>query len=301
MTLTKKKKRILAELSLLLCGIVWGGGFVVMKSSLDTLPVNYLLGMRFLLAGGGLLLLIPRRIVRAGKQTLACGAVAGIAIYIAFYFQTMGLATTTAGNNAFLTAVYVILVPVMQWMVHRRKPGMNVLVAGVLCLSGVGVIALNQFSMAIGDVWTLVGGVFFAAHIVIVAHFTGRGINALELTCVQLITTGAVALAVAAVMETPPAPAVLVSADTVLSLLFLAGVCTLYAMGAQNVSLRYTPASHASLLMGTEAPFGCLFGILLLNEPFTLRFFAGALLIALSIVISEVGHFGKRASAPAKE
>lgn len=295
MTLTAKSKRMIAEIALLLCGIIWGSGFVVMKNTLDNLSVNYLLGIRFVLAALLMFAFMFRRMLRVNKQTVLGGIAAGAAIYSAFFFQTFGLTTTTAGNNAFLTAVYVLLVPLLQWALYKQRPGRNTLFAGIICLVGVGLIALNQFSIAIGDVWTLLGGILFAVHIVIVAHFTDRGVNALELTCIQFAVTGLIALAFAVPFETAPSAAVLFSNETLLALLYLVGLCTLFAMITQNVALRYAPASHASLLMGTEAPFGCLFGILLLGEPFTLRFFLGAAMIAGSIVISELGHFSKKA------
>lgn len=296
--LNNRKKIILAELALLLCGIVWGSGFVVMKTSLDLFSINWLLAIRFFLAALLLGIAVHKTIRRANRMTVLAGLCAGAASYIGFYTQTIGLNTTTAGNNAFLTAIYVVLVPFLLWLVYKKRPGFREFAAGILCLLGVGVIALNSsFSVAIGDMWTLCGGLFFAVHIVIVSHFTAKGVNALALSCFQFFFSSVFALIGALVAEPLPNPAMLFSTDAVLSMLYLICICTLYAMVAQNVGLRYARPSHASLLMSTEAPFGCLFGILLLGEPFTARFALGALLIAGSIIWSELGH-SKKAREP---
>lgn len=291
MALTDRKKTLLSELALLVCGIVWGSAFAVLKNTLDYIPMNWLLTLRFFFAGLILMLVLRKRVFRANQKTLLGGIAAGACMYIAFLFQTIGLTMTTAGSNAFITAIYVVLVPFMQWAVNKKRPGARAVIAAVACFLGVGVIAMStDFSIRMGDVWTLMGGVFFAAHIVVVAQFTAKGADVIALTCFQMFTTAVCAAAVAAFSEPLPQPESLFATETVLSMLYLILFSTVFCMGAQNISLRYAPASHAALLMGTEAPFGFLFGILLLDEPFTLMFLLGAALIAGSIVYSELGN-----------
>lgn len=298
--MTGRNKTILAQIALLLCGLVWGTGFVVMKNALDYLPVGWLLGIRFTLSGILLSLVFYKKMRALNRRTLLVGALAGLLIYVAFYAQTLGLSRTTAGNNAFLTAIYVVLVPFLEWFTTKKRPGMRAVFAGLLCLIGVGVIALDSnLKINTGDAFTLLSGVLYAVHIVVVAHFTKRGTDVMALTCLQFLVAGVCGLMVATLTETPPAMHVLFSNDVLFAMLYLVLLCTLFGMVMQNVGLVYAPAAHASLLLGTEAPFGCLAGIVFLNEPFDLRFFAGILLIAGAIVWSSLDG-NKQAAAPSQ-
>ncbi|HWR23110.1 MAG TPA: DMT family transporter [Feifaniaceae bacterium] len=290
-----KKQALLAEAALLLAGLIWGSGFVVMKNSLDLLPVNWLLTLRFFIAAAVLCGILWKRVLHVDKRTLAAGAVCGVLLYAGYYVQTLGLNETTAGNNAFLTAIYVVLAPLFHWFISGKKPGSHVFAAAVLCLAGVGLIALQQGMRAnAGDLLTLLCGMLFAVHIVAVAHFTEKGVDVFLLTGLQFLFAAVSGAIMGAFLEPFPAPETLFASETVSSLLYLGFGCTLLALLLENIGLKYAPVSSASLLMSTEAPFGFLFGILFLQEPFTIRFLFGALLIAGSIVLSELGHKLKR-------
>ena len=297
-----KKQVLMAEFALLFAGLIWGSGFVVMKNSLHLLPVNWLLALRFAMAAVVLCAILWKRVLRMSKQMLIAGIVCGVLLYVGYYVQTLGLSYTTAGNNAFITSIYVVLVPLFHWFISKKKPGAHIVLAAVVCLVGVGLIALQQgFQVNIGDVLTLFCGIIYAVHIVAIACFTEKGLDVLLLTALQFLVAAISAALMGAFMEPFPSAATLLLPETVSSLLYLGLGCTLLALLLQNVALKYAPVSHASLLMSTEAPFGFLFGIVFLQEPFTLRFLLGATLIAGSIVLSELGHKLKHKKQAASE
>lgn len=299
-----KRQVLLAEIALLFAGLIWGSGFVVMKNSLDLLPVNWLLAFRFAIAALVLCAILYKRVLRANKQMLLAGLLCGVLMYLGYYVQTVGLSYTTAGNNAFITAIYVVLAPLLHWFLSKKKPGAHTFLAAVLCLAGVGIIALtNGLSINMGDLLTLLSGMLFAAHIVAVSIMTEKGLDVFLLTGLQFFFSAVCAAVMGLLTEPFPAPETLFMGATVNSLLYLGFGCTLLALLLQNVGLKHAPVSHASLLMSTEAPFGLLFGIVFLQEPFTLRFFLGASLIAGAIVLSELGHkfLSKQKPAPAQE
>lgn len=286
-----KKQVLMAEAALLFAGLIWGSGFVVMKNSLDLLPVSWLLCFRFAIAAVILCAILWKRVLRMDKKMLIAGMVCGVLLYAGYYVQTLGLNYTTAGNNAFITSVYVVLVPLLHWLISKKKPKSHVTLAAVMCLAGVGLIALQQdFHVNIGDVLTFFCGIVYAVHIVAVARFTQDGMDVLLLTALQFLFAAVSGAITGAMLEPFPAPEILFMPETISSLLYLGLGCTLLALLLENVGIKYAPVSHASLLMSTEAPFGFLFGILFLQEPFTLRFLLGALLITGSIVLSELGH-----------
>ncbi len=286
MSVIRKHKSLFAQIALLLAGLIWGSGFAVMKNTLDAIPVSFLLAIRFSIAAVVLCLFLIPRLRRIRLRDVGAGALAGVCLFLAYFTQTHGLHYTTAGKNAFLTTVYVILVPFLWWWIRKERPTKYNAIAAVLCLIGVGVLSLtNDFTINKGDALTLLCGVMYAIHIIVVS-VTANGDR--DLTMFVMLQFAFAALCgwlVGAATETFPTD---VSFESAASLLYLGLVCTLLALLFQNIGLKYAPASHASLLMSTEAPFGCIFGILLLGEPFTYRTAIGCVLILCAIVLSEL-------------
>ena len=102
-------------------------------------------------------------------KTLGRGALLGFLLFAAYTLQTLGLVETTPGKNAFLTAIYCILVPFLFWMVTKKRPDIYNCLAGVLCLGGIGLVSLTAgFSIGMGDALTMAGGIIYAMHIVVV-------------------------------------------------------------------------------------------------------------------------------------
>ena len=149
--------------------LIWGTSFFIMKNALDSLPVYALLALRF--TAGAILLSIV--CVKKWKgftvDYLWRGAIVGGFLFTAYTVQTFGLSFTTPSKNAFLTAVYCVLVPFFTWMVVHRRPDRYNIAAAVLCVAGVGLVSLNEaLTINIGDLLTLLCAVFYAAHIVAV-------------------------------------------------------------------------------------------------------------------------------------
>lgn len=282
--MSQKKRARVADGLLLLTGVIWGSGFVVMKNALDGISTNYLLALRFTLAAAGIAILIFQKLRHLTRRDLMAGFVIGTALYLAYALQTYGLMFTTAGNNAFLTATYVVLVPFFMWGITRVRPDRYNVIAAVVGLVGIGVLSLGGgFSINLGDGLTLLCGIFYALHIVAISHYAKRH-DMMVLVMLQFAFCGLWAWGVGAVTETFPTR---FTGDTLWGIAYLGVVCTMLALSLQNIGVKYADPSHASLLMSTESLFGCLFGCLLLNEPFTVRILIGTALIFLAVVISE--------------
>ncbi len=283
-----KHRVLFCDIALLLCGALWGSGFTVMKNSLDSMPVNFLLAFRFTIAGILLALILIRQFKGITRKTILRGLCCGFLLYCAYSVQTYGLALTTSGKNAFLTAIYVIIVPFLYWLVYKRKPTKFHIIAAALFIVGVGVVALSSdLSVNMGDMLTLLCGVLYAAHIVAVSIFSDQGENVMLLTAMQFIFAAMFAFIVGFIFEPFPTDA-LATSEAQFSIAYLGIACTLLALTLQNIGLKYAPPAHASLLMSTEAPFGVLFGILFLGEALTLRFIVGVVFISVAIFISEM-------------
>lgn len=186
----QNRERALARFAtplIILATIIWGSSFVVMKSSVDVLPTFWLLAIRFTASAIVLALVFWKRWKIADKQYFIGGGIMGFFLFLAYTFQTFGLEGTTAGKNAFLTAVYCVIVPFLYWMVSHQRPDRYNIIAAVLCIAGIGLVSVtgdNAAAISVGDGLTLVGGFFFAAHIVAVSRFS-RGRDVFLLTAIQ--------------------------------------------------------------------------------------------------------------------
>lgn len=279
-----KNKSVWAELGLLFITVIWGSAFVVVKNATDSVPVNYIIAIRFGIASILLLVFFFPRMKKIDFRAVKSGLILGALLYLAYFLQTLGVKYTTAGNNAFLTAIYVVIVPFLYWIVKNEKPGFSHIFAALVCITGIGFLSLHAgFQVNPGDVLTLLSGITYAAHIVAISILTEKT-DPILLSFTQFVTTTAISLPVALATETFPAH---METGMVLSLLYVGVFSTLIAMVMQSVCQRYVPPARASLIMSMEALFGTIFGIIFLKEQLTVRTLCGFALIFAAILISE--------------
>ena len=201
-----KMKRHLGRLALLSAALIWGSSFFVMKDAVAGVPVFLLLAIRFSIGFGLLAVIFWKKLVRLGKRSIVHGAVCGVLLFCAYTAQTFGLTFTTAGKNAFLTAVYCVLVPFVGWLLFRTRPTGKNWLAALMCLAGVGLVSLEgDLSMNVGDALTLVGGVFYALHMAAVSRF-GEEDDAVALTQVQFGAAAVCCWVMSLATEGAPAP-----------------------------------------------------------------------------------------------
>lgn len=276
----------LATPLIILATIIWGSSFVVMKSSVELLPTFYLLAIRFTAAAAVLSLAFWRRWKVVDKQYLAGGTVMGFCLFVAYAFQTFGLERTTSGKNAFLTAVYCVIVPFLYWAIARRRPDKFNILAAVLCVAGIGLVSLNgDLSVNTGDLLTLVGGFFFAAHIVAVARYA-EGRDIFILTALQFASFALFSW-IGVLITRPVLPAGVFTPGLLGSLAYLVIAASCGALLFQNIGQKYTVPATAAVLLSLEAPFGVVFSILFAEERPTPAMFVGFALIFVAVVCSE--------------
>lgn len=269
---------------IVLATLIWGSTFVIMKNTLDSVPTFYLLAFRFTVAAVILGVVFWKKWKLLDKGYLIGGAVMGTFLFAAYSVQTFGLALTTPGKNAFLTAVYCVIVPFLYWMVTKRAPDKYNVAAAFLCITGVGLVSLSGgLSINFGDVLTLIGGLVYACHIIAVSK-SSQGKDVFLLTTVQFAVTAAWAWIFALVFEQFPTA---VSGGAIGGLLYLAIAATAGALLFQNVGQKYTPPSTAAVLLALEAPFGVAFSIFTGSESLTGAMVIGFVLIFTAIICSE--------------
>ncbi len=278
--------RRLAKPMLFAAALIWGSSFFIMKGAVDVIPTFFLLAVRF--TGGAALLAIVcwKKWKEFTSDYLWRGAVIGGFLFAAYSVQTFGIALTTPSKNAFLTAVYCVLVPFLYWLVMGKRPDIYNILAAVLCVAGVGLVSLNEgFSITPGDSLTLVGAVFYAAHIVAVAKVS-PGKDIYLLTVFQFAFAALYAWVLGFLFQTPPTAAIL-GPDLVVQMLYLTVMCTTVALLFQNVGQVWSDPSSAAILLSLESVFGVLFSVIFYGDPVTVRLLLGFAVIFLAVVCSE--------------
>ena len=284
--MSEKIMRKLAKPMLFAAAFIWGSSFFVMKDALDALPVQYLLAIRFTTWALLLGLLCGKKWRSFTPDYLWRGAVIGGMLYTAYSVQTYGLALTTPSKNAFLTAVYCVLVPFLYWAFARIKPDRYHLLAAALCVTGVGLVSLSgDLTVNPGDGLTLLCAVFYAMHIVCVAK-TSPGKDIYLLTVFQFAFAGAFAWVGGALTERFPAQA-LAKPEILLPLAYLAVMATTVALLFQNVGQVWSDPASASVILSLESVFGVLCSVLFAGDRVSGRMLAGFALIFAAVVCSE--------------
>jgi drug/metabolite transporter (DMT)-like permease len=272
--------------------LIWGGGFVASNLSLGELTAYEAMAGRFVVAAFVLGVLYRRHWACLDRPTLIRGAVLGLFLYLAFLFQTVGLVFTTPAKNAFLTAVNVILVPFLGWILFRRRLDGFGLAGAVLALAGVALISWNgDGGLQLGDGLTLVCAVGFALHIFFTGEFLCRGSDAVGLTLVQMSVAALLAVLAAGAAALSGFTDHKGGADLAASagaVVYLGFVSTAAAFLLQTVSQKLTTQTRAAVILSTEAVFGAGFSALLLGEVLTVRTLAGSALVFAAILVAEL-------------
>lgn len=285
-------KRVLPEavykLMIIIATIIWGISFVVMKDAVGAMEPAWLIGVRFILTALILGVVFHKRLRASfGRTLLKGGAVLGVLIFLAFWTQTVGLKFTTPGKNAFLTAVYCVIVPFLFWGIAHRRPTIYNVSAAVLCIGGVGLVSLSgdDLSIGFGDGMTLVCSVMFAAHIVATSLAAKRS-DIMALTVIQFAVAGVLGCVVGLLTEPIPDASVM-TPDFLFNMVYLVVFASCIALGFQNAAVAKVQPSQAAILLSLESVFGVAASIILYGEQMTLALVCGFCLILVAVILSE--------------
>lgn len=281
------KREILADGLLVLTAFIWGTGFVVMKNTVDSVPPAAIIFIRYTIAALLTAAMFRKHLQGLTHGDVKRGALVGFLLAGAYIVQTIGLSMTTAGKNAFLTTVYVLLVPFGCYAIFKEKLGKANFIAAGLMLAGIGCLSLDGESggLNLGDLLTLVSGMLFAAHIMAVERCQKK-MNTYALIVLQFGFSAVFALAYSLLFER--GMPVTIGAGTVGGLLYLAVFSTTIAMSLQNIGQSMAPASHAAILLSLESVFGALASWLLLGEQLTGMMVLGFAVIFAALVVNSL-------------
>lgn len=279
-----------ADLLLLLVALIWGFGFVAQRAGMDHLGPYAYNGIRFLL---GSLCLLPLALgrtfvpmVRKEKRipVIKAGLLAGVVLFIAATLQQVGLQFTTAGKAGFITGLYVVLVPILG-LFFRQRTNAGTWIGAAAAAMGLYLLSVTE-TMRIepGDLLELLGAVFWAGHVLMLAWLSPRTAP-VRLALVQFLVCGILSLLTAMALETLTLKAIVEAAVP----LFYGGVCSVGAgYTLQVVVQRKAHPSHAAILLSLESPFAALGGWLLLGEILSGRALTGCGLMLAGMLLSQL-------------
>lgn len=185
------------EIALVLVTMLWGSTFLVIHIAMQHSGPLFFVGVRFTLAGVVSMLLFRRHMARLTRREAGAGVAIGCALFLGYYLQTLGLRTITSSQSAFITALYVPIVPLLQWAVLKRPPGLMSWVGVALAFTGLVLLAgpeAGALHFSAGELATLAGAAAIAAEIILIGHFASS-VDSRRVTAVQLLTAGLVSFA----------------------------------------------------------------------------------------------------------
>lgn len=271
------------RLALLLTTVIWGATFPATKAALDQIPPLSFLLLRFLL--GTLLVLlwfvVCRRQLHRDRAVLRASALATVFLFLGYLLQTVGLRYTSASNSAFLTALYVIFVPMILMRMDRR-----VVSATAIAVIGLWLLVKPDTSMNLGDLMTLGCAVAFAGHIICLERFT-RLVDAPSLFVWQMVAMTVLFLP-APWWEEATQSAFSPTAVLLIGLCVTGGLATL-AFAVQIWAQRLVPAQQVALLFACEPAYAAWLSWYFLGETLDVQGWIGSALILLAVVIGVSG------------
>jgi|tagenome__1003787_1003787.scaffolds.fasta_scaffold20979337_4 drug/metabolite transporter (DMT)-like permease len=282
------------ELALLGITAAWGGTFLVVHLAVQHSGPLFFVGLRFLTAGLISLVVFRRTLTGLTRRELGAGTAIGVAIFLGYALQTLGLQTIPSSTSAFLTALYVPTVPLLQWAVFRRAPkpaalaGVALAFTGLVLLAGPGAHGL-RFSF--GEVVTLISTVAIAAEIVLIGVFA-RTVDLGRVTAVQLLVGGGLSLAIMPVAGEAVPPFSWVWLLAAIGL----GVASCLIQLTMNWAQQSVSPTKATVIYAGEPVWGGVVGRLAGDRLPGLAII-GAVLIVAGVLVSELKPRSRRQRA----
>jgi drug/metabolite transporter (DMT)-like permease len=277
-------KARIAVLALLGVGFGWGAAFVLMKDAIAQQDLYDFLATRFTIAALAMALLQPQRVLAIRARDLKVGLPLGVVLAGGYITQTIGLDLTTAAISGFITGLYVVLTPILAWLVVRRRPSKKLALAvgfaviGLLLISGATATSLE---LQLGQLWLLACALLFALHIFLLGEHGGKS-NPYTLAMIQIAGVAAVSwvFALADGYQAPP------NGQVWTAILFTALFATILAFWLQTWAQTVLDSARVALILTSEVVFAAGIAVAVGQEQLALQtIFGGALMVVAMLVV----------------
>lgn len=297
-----KPSLLIGNILMLIAAALWGFTFVAQKTGMDHLEPFMFTAIRFLLGATSLLFLV--RFLgekKLNKQGLIAGVIMGLMITLGINLQQIGIVDTTAGNSGFLTAIYILLVPIFMSLLGSKLP-IQIWPAVLLAFIGLYFLTIKDTSLSNilvsvnkGDYWVLASSVFWALHIIYVGK-AARDHDPLRLSIVQFYVCAILSFVLAFIFEPINLNDIALGVQDAWFEIAYGGIASVgIAFTLQVFAQQSVPPQYAAMILSLEAVFAVIGGVLLIGEVLTARMMLGFVLIFAGIILAQMPFSGANA------
>ncbi|MBE6695121.1 MAG: DMT family transporter [Ruminococcaceae bacterium] len=294
-------------MTLLLTALIWGVAFVAQSEGVEHVGPFTFNSIRFLL--GGLILLpcivIIDKINNTGRSLFSFtqneikgGIACGIVLCVASSLQQLGIMSTSVGKAAFITSLYVVLVPLFG-LFMKKKVGLRIWLCVVLALLGVTILSADfsgGTAISLGDLLCFFGAIVFALHIIVIDEFSPKA-DGVRMSCIQFFVAGILASPVMIFSEKPNVSQLL---DAWLPICYAGLLSCGVAYTLQIIGQKKCPPATASIILSLESVFGAISGAIILgifggkdSELMNLREIFGCAIVFFAVVFAQLSPNNK--------
>lgn len=277
------KKTTWAALSLLAVAIAWGAAFVLMKEAIAAQPFYDFLATRFTLAVLVMIAIRPSVLKSFDGPLLKHGVLLGTLLAFGYITQTIGLELTTAAITGFITGLYVVLTPILGWLMFGNKVNKQLVIGVILAFSALALLTLNGFSVDVNQLWIVLCALLFAGHIVGLSVW-GPGKDVYALTVLQLAMVAIYSWAGAMLDGRYDAP---VNGDGWFAVIFTAVFSTAVAFLVQTWAQTIMEPSRVAIFLTTEVLWTAVIAVIVGQEVLGLKTVLGGLVMVIAMLVVE--------------
>lgn len=292
-------KKATGNIILLLTALIWGSSFVAQTTGMEHVQPFTFMGIRTMLGGLVLIpvILIQRRILpitqrptpevqrQTDRISLIGGICCGLVLCVAGDLQQFGMVTTSPGKAGFITSLYIVIVPLLGVFIGKKIQKIVWFCVAAALLGFYLLCFTEQFTISAGDLLILCCAFFFSVHIMVIDHFSEKGVDGVLMSCVQFLTAGGISILLMFICETPTWAHIFAARSSIL----YSGVMSCgIAYTLQILGQKRTDPTSATLIMSLESVFAALSGWLILHESFSLREFLGCVLVFAAVILSQL-------------
>ena len=290
------KKQAISAAELLFTAFIWGVAFVAQSVGMDYIGPFTFICVRNIIGG---LVLIPlifflgkidktnRSEQEAGeykKNTLLGGICCGVFLCAASCFQQFGIMYTTVGKAGFITALYIIIVPILGIFIKKRVAGI-VWLSSVIAIAGFYMLSISgQVSISKGDILVLIGALLFSFHILVIDYFSPKG-NSVAISCIQFFTVSIICGILMFIFENPQIMDIL---EAYIPILYAGVMSSGVAYTLQIVGQKNMEPTVASLILSLESVFSALAGWMLLGQGLSAKELIGCGLVFAAVILAQL-------------